>query len=165
MPGAGAKVEAARIYAETISGRRRQSRHRDLKPLDVLFAEWLAQIESVRSLPSTTEAEVQPPTKGHQCPTRVRSQSRPAPATARVPEEDGSPSPQAKARDPAVGDSEDLASGHLAPFRRQPRCRARCSREAPSEEPAAGTRSVQRGKGVVRFSEGVEIQFGDPNAR
>ena len=43
---AGAKVEAARIYAETISGRRLQSRRRDLRPLDVLFAEWLTQIES-----------------------------------------------------------------------------------------------------------------------
>ena len=43
---AGAKVEAARIYAETISGRRLQSRQRDLRPLDVLFAEWLTQIES-----------------------------------------------------------------------------------------------------------------------
>jgi hypothetical protein len=38
-------------------------------------------------------------------------------------------------------------------------------RDAPCEEPATGTRPVQRGKGVVRFSEGVEIQFGDPNAR
>ena len=43
---AGAKVEAARIYAETISGRRLQNRQRDLKALDVLFAEWLGQIES-----------------------------------------------------------------------------------------------------------------------
>ena len=42
---------------------------------------------------------------------------------------------------------------------------ARGPRDSPSEEPAAGTRPVQRGKGVVRFSKGVEIQFGDPNAR
>ena len=43
---AGAKVEAARIYAETISGRRLETRTRNLKELDVLFAEWLTQIES-----------------------------------------------------------------------------------------------------------------------
>jgi hypothetical protein len=43
---AGAKVEASRIYAETISGRRLQNRPRDLKALDVLFAEWLTQVES-----------------------------------------------------------------------------------------------------------------------
>jgi integrase len=43
---AGAQVEAARIHAETISGRRVQPRARSLKELDVLFAEWLTQIES-----------------------------------------------------------------------------------------------------------------------
>ena len=43
---AGAKVEAARIYAETVSGRRLETRSGSLKDLDVLFAEWLSQIES-----------------------------------------------------------------------------------------------------------------------
>jgi integrase len=43
---AGVQVEAARIYAETVSGRRLQSRTEPLKELDVLFAEWLSQIES-----------------------------------------------------------------------------------------------------------------------
>jgi len=43
---AGAQVEAARIYAETISGRRLQPRAESLKELDVLLAEWLTQIES-----------------------------------------------------------------------------------------------------------------------
>ena len=43
---AGAQVEAARIYAETISGRRLQPRTEPLKELDVLLAEWLSQIES-----------------------------------------------------------------------------------------------------------------------
>ena len=103
---------------------------------------------------STTEAEVPPPTKGHQRPTRVISRSRPAAATTRAPANHRNPSPQAKARSPAEGDSKELASRHLAPFRRHPRCRERRSRDSPSEEPAAGTRPVQRGKGVVRFSEG-----------
>ena len=42
---AGAQIEAARIYAEVISGRQRPEQARCIAPLDELFALWLASVE------------------------------------------------------------------------------------------------------------------------
>ena len=114
---------------------------------------------------TTAQEEVPAAATPPSCATRIGPRPKASFPAARAPPDDRNPSPQAEARHPAMGDSEDMAPWHLASFRRQPRCRARCSRDSPSEEPAAGTRRVQRGKGVVRFSPGEEIQFGDPKAK
>ena len=60
------------------------------------------------------------------------------------------PSPQAEARHPARGDSEDTASRHLAPFRRRQRAiGARCARHSTAPSIRTQPGPLRPGKGAI----------------
>jgi len=113
-----------------------------------------AKVEHCRlSRASTTQAEVSSSAERDRHPTRVPPRPETTLGTTGAPPSHRIPGPQADARSPTEGDSEDSAPRHMASFRRQSRRTPRRSCDSTSTATRAGTRPLQRRKGVMRCRE------------